>query len=25
LIKAKDKYRETSELDEQIFGEDFEA
>jgi SNF2 family DNA or RNA helicase len=25
LVKAKDKYRETSELDEQIFGEDFEA
>jgi SNF2 family DNA or RNA helicase len=25
LIKAKDKYRETSVLDEQIFGEDFEA
>jgi SNF2 family DNA or RNA helicase len=25
LLKAKDKYRETQELDEQIFGEDFEA
>lgn len=25
LIKAKDKYRETSELESQIFGEDFEA
>lgn len=25
LIQAKDKYRETQELDEQIFGEDFEA
>lgn len=25
LIKAKDKYRETSELETQIFGEDFEA
>jgi SNF2 family DNA or RNA helicase len=25
LINAKDKYRETRELDEQIFGEDFEA
>lgn len=25
LLKAKDKYKETQELDEQIFGEDFEA
>jgi SNF2 family DNA or RNA helicase len=25
LVQAKDKYRETRELDEQIFGEDFEA
>ncbi len=25
LVKAKDKYRETSELEQQIFGEDFEA
>jgi hypothetical protein len=25
LLKAKDKYRETSELDEQIFRENFEA
>ncbi len=25
LLKAKEKYRETSELDEKIFGEDFEA
>ncbi|MBP5973601.1 DEAD/DEAH box helicase family protein [Brasilonema sp. CT11] len=25
LLKAKDKYRSTQELDEQIFGEDFEA
>jgi SNF2 family DNA or RNA helicase len=25
LLKAKDKYRETQEFDEQIFGEDFEA
>ncbi len=25
LLKAKDKYRETQELDEKIFGEDFEA
>ncbi|HEY9690606.1 MAG TPA: SNF2-related protein [Oculatellaceae cyanobacterium] len=25
LVKAKDQYRETSELDEQIFGEEFEA
>jgi len=25
LLKAKDKYRETSELEQQIFGEDFEA
>jgi len=25
LLSAKDKYQETRELDEQIFGEDFEA
>jgi hypothetical protein len=25
LLKAKDRYRESHELDEQIFGEDFEA
>ncbi len=25
LLQAKDKYRETQELDEQIFGEEFEA
>jgi hypothetical protein len=25
LLKAKDQYRQTQELDEQIFGEDFEA
>ena len=25
LVSAKDKYRSTSELEQQIFGEDFEA